>query len=63
MNAAHFGRAIFDPCDRARTVRDRRSIRHADDGGESTRRRGSRAGRDRLLPAETRLTQMDVEVN
>ncbi len=63
VDACDFGRAIFDPGDRARTVRDRRRIRHANDGGESTRRRRARAGLDRLFPAEPRLAQMDVEVD
>ena len=63
VDARHFGRAILDPGDGARTVRDGRRIRHADDGGESTRRRRPRAGLDRLLPAEPGLSKMDVEID
>ena len=63
VDARDFSRAILDPGDRAGTVRDRRRIRHADDGGESTRRRRPRAGLDRLFPAESRLAEMDVEVD
>ena len=63
VDAGDFRRAILDPGDRARAVGDRRSIRHADDGGESARRGRARAGFDRLLPAESRLAQMDVEID
>ncbi len=63
IHARAFRRAIFDPGDRARTIRDRRCIRHADDGGEATRRRGARTGFNRLLPAEARFAQMHVDVD
>ena len=63
IHARHFRGAILDPRDRARAVRGRRRVRHADDRGETARRRRARAGFDRFLPAEARLAEMHVNID
>src|ERR1051325_4680183 len=57
------GRAIFDPGNRPRIVRNRRGIWHANDSRESAGRGGSRTRFDGFLVTESRLAQMHVYVD
>src|SRR4029077_14800013 len=54
---------MFDTRNRARIVRNRRSIRHANDSGEAAGRCGSPARLDSFLVTESRLAQMHMNVN
>ena len=59
----NFRRVIGNPGDRARAVRRRRSVRHANDRSKTARRGRARARRDCFLPAEPGLAEMHVDVD
>jgi len=59
----HFRRSIFNPCNRAWTVRGRRCIRHANHCREPTRRGGAGTGFNRLFPAKAGLSEMNVNID